>query len=77
LKAFPRLNNIGFWCALLWIYLGCIIWNNFSPSGTQGFTNFEVKEIIYTGVVTILHKSSSLPDSEIDRGQEHATKGKD
>jgi hypothetical protein len=81
--AFPRLNNISFWCAPLWIFMGCIVVLH-SPYptslkkniGSLSLTQREetTKNLINTRIDVTFCKSISLPDVEMTRGQEHANK---
>lgn len=75
--AFPRLNNISFWCAPLWIFMGRIVvkWdsNDESESFSSTKRNVIPLTLINTGIDVIFRKSSSLPDVEMAKGPEHAT----
>ena len=64
--AFPRLNNISFWCALLWICSGCWIVERISSFYYREHTNDHPTRSTRT-----ICKPTILPDSEMDRGQEH------
>jgi group II intron reverse transcriptase/maturase len=71
--AFPRLNNISFWCAWFGLYKRC---KSLCP-----ILNYKTIQLnrqtgtIYFAICTFTRcKSSNLPDSEMDRGQEHVTK---
>lgn len=74
---FPRLNNISFWCAPLWIFVGRIVvkWdsNDESESFSSTKRNVIPLTLINTGIDVIFRKSSSLPDVEMAKGPEHAT----
>ena len=67
---FPRLNNISFWCALFWLFYGCLylLVMEFTPSLMNCYV------IGMTRNTQIFYKASGSPDSEMDRGQEHAGK---
>jgi hypothetical protein len=74
--AFPRLNNISFWCALLWILIGyfdvwlvIIILVELASLVNQ----YKCNKILIT---SNLGNPTSLLNSEIDRGPEHASKVK-
>lgn len=75
--AFPRLNNISFWCAPLWIFVGRIVvkWDSKDESESFSSTKRNVipLKLINTGIDVIFRKSSSLPDVEMAKGPEHAT----
>ena len=73
--AFPRLNNISFWCASLWILIG---YANLYCCPVMYMTMGIIHPL--SGVVDIsvdslsmYRKSCSLPKGEIPEGQEHAT----
>jgi retron-type reverse transcriptase len=74
--AFPRLNNISFWCALLWILIGRFG----NMCGIAMLVELASLSDTHT-CIKILNTSNfgnptSLPNSEIDRGPEHASKAK-
>jgi hypothetical protein len=66
--AFPRLNNISFWCALLWISIGYSI-------VLSWLSNTHSSDFILIGIKAVASpcKLSDLPDVEITRGPEHVT----
>ncbi len=70
--AFPRLNNVSFWCASLRLLYGY-----FTLIELKVLTNFGMIYQANIGKVIVaqrLSKTRNLPNSEIDRGQEHVTK---
>lgn len=80
--AFPRLNNISFWRASLWILIDYLSFNYiYAPifikdrQRATGQTPLDIyKANIEIGIIQIYCKSCSLPDEEISKGPEHATK---
>lgn len=66
---FPRLNNISFWRALLWILIGCFMIMCYL-SMTQSFDTL----LLGTMVVAIPYKLNDLPNTKMDRGPEHVIK---
>lgn len=77
--AYPRLNNISFWCAPLWIFKGNTIEQD-NQATNEDHTSSEPKTLtmsyililISMGTDVMYSKSFSLPNSEMDRGPEHA-----
>ena len=67
--AFPRLNNISFWRALLWILIGSSL-----VKYQGGMTHNSDTLLLGTMVVAIPYKLNDLPDAEMDRGPEHVIK---
>jgi len=69
---FPRLNNISFWCALFWIFIGYSTVLRYE-SVTQD------SNVILNGIMAVARpcKLSDLPDVKITRGPEHVTKAID
>ena len=73
--AFPRLNNISFWCASLWILIGHI---SFNLSLTSSLVMGLIHPVWYgwdlnVSSLLIYCKSCSLPQGENLEGPEHAT----
>lgn len=79
--AFPRLNNISFWRASLWVLVDCFSWNqlcvldvNILQITLRQTSLVNGEWSIETGIIPIYRKSCSLPGGEIPKGPEHATK---
>jgi hypothetical protein len=69
---FPRLNNISFWCALLWIFIGhSTVLSYESATPDSG--------LILNRIMAVAEpcKLSDLPNVEKTRGPEHVTKAID
>jgi group II intron reverse transcriptase/maturase len=74
--AFPRLNNISFWCALLWILIGYLgVCCGLASLVELASLSYQYK-CIKILITSNLGNPTSLPNSEIDRGPEHASKVK-
>jgi hypothetical protein len=69
---FPRLNNISFWCALLWIFIGYS-----SVLSYESVTQDSGLKL--NGILAVAKpcKLSDLPKFEKTRGPEHVTKAID
>jgi|SRR6056297_668751 len=73
--AFPRLNNISFWRASLWILIVCasIVLTLIHPKDIKIIHLLNLRQYISISNLPCYCKSCSLPQGEIPAGPEHAT----